>query len=87
MKKFKKKENKESNTCIKVKSLNHVRLFVTPWTITSKPPLSMGFSSKSTGVGCHFLLQGIFLTQGSNPGLLHCRQALYHLSHQGRIMY
>ena len=30
-----------------------------------------------------FLLQGIFLTQGSNPGLLHCRQMLYHLSHHG----
>ena len=29
------------------------------------------------------ILQGIFLTQGSNPGLLHCRQILYHLSHQG----
>ena len=38
---------------------------------------------KNTGVGCHFLLQGIFPTQGSNPGLLHCRQILYHLSHQG----
>ena len=35
------------------------------------------FPSKSTGVGCHFLLQGIFLTQGSNPGLQHCRQRLY----------
>ena len=31
---------------------------------------------KSTGVDCHFLLQGIFPTQGSNPGLLHCRQTL-----------
>ena len=31
----------------------------------------------------HFLLQGIFLTQGLNPGLLHCRQTLYHLSEQG----
>ena len=41
------------------------------------------FLGKSTGVGCHFLLQGIFLTQGSNPGLPHCRQTLYHLSHQG----
>src|SRR5574341_360011 len=41
------------------------------------------FPGKSTGVGCHFLLQGIFPTQGSNPGLLHCRQMLYHLSHQG----
>ena len=38
---------------------------------------------KNTGVGCHFLLQGIFLTQESNPGLPHCRQILYHLSHQG----
>ena len=33
---------------------------------------------KNTGVGCHFLLQGIFLTQESNPGPLHCRQILYH---------
>ena len=36
-----------------------------------------------SGVGCHFLLQGIFLIQGSNPGVLHCRWTLYHLSHQG----
>ena len=43
---------------------------------------------KNTRVGCHFLLQGIFLTQGLNPGLLHCRQTLYHLSHQGsRIIW
>ena len=33
-------------------------------------------------MGCYFLLQGIFLTQGSNPGLPHCRQMLYHLGHQ-----
>ena len=38
---------------------------------------------KNTGVGCHALLQGIFLIQGSNPGLPHCRCILYHLSHQG----
>ena len=38
---------------------------------------------KNTGVGCHSLLPGIFLTQGSNPGLLHCRQIPYHLSLQG----
>ena len=37
---------------------------------------------KNTGVGCHSLLQRIFLTQGLNPGFLHCRQSLYHLSHQ-----
>ena len=41
------------------------------------------FPGKSTRVGCHFLLQGIFPTQGLNPGLSHCRQMLYHLSHQG----
>ena len=41
------------------------------------------FPGKNSGVGCHFLLQGIFPTQGSNSGLLHCRQMLYHLSHQG----
>ena len=38
---------------------------------------------KNTGVGCHALLQGIFPTQGLNPGLPHCRQILYWLNHQG----
>ena len=38
---------------------------------------------KNTGVGCHALLQGIFPIQRSNPGLPHCRQILYCLSHQG----
>ena len=38
---------------------------------------------KNPGVGCHSLLQGIFPTQGLNLGLLHCRQILYHLNHQG----
>ena len=37
---------------------------------------------KNTRVGCHALLQEIFLTQGSNPGLPHCRWNLYHLSHR-----
>ena len=40
-------------------------------------------SGQDTGVGSHPLLQGIFPTQGSNPGLLHCRQIRYQLSHQG----
>ena len=39
---------------------------------------------KNTGVGCHSFLQGIFLNQGLNLGLPHCRQILYHLSHEGR---
>ena len=38
---------------------------------------------KATGVGCHALLQGIFPTQGLNPGFPHHRWILYHLSHQG----
>ena len=38
---------------------------------------------KNTGVGFHSLLQGIFSTKGSKLGLLHCRQSLYCLSHQG----
>ena len=41
------------------------------------------YLDKNTGVGFHALLQGTFPTQGSNPGLLHCRQILYCLSHQG----
>ena len=41
------------------------------------------FPGNGTGMDCHFLLQGIFLTQGSNLGLPHCRQMLYRLSHQG----
>ena len=40
------------------------------------------FPGKSAGVDCHFLLQGIFPTQETNPGLLHWRQTLYCLSHQ-----
>ena len=42
---------------------------------------------KNTGVGCHTLLQGIFPTQGSNPGLPHCRWICYSLSHQGSQEY
>ena len=41
------------------------------------------FPGKIAGVGCHSLLQGIFSTQGWNPGLLPCRRILYQLSHQG----
>ena len=44
--------------------------------------LPWDFPGKNTGVGCHFLLQDIFPTQGLNPGLLHCGQTLYPLSHR-----
>ena len=48
--------------------------FLCPW----NPP------GKNTGMGSHALLQGIFLTQGLNLDLLHCKQILYRLGHQGR---
>ena len=53
----------------------------TPWTVACV--CQWNFPGKNTGVDSHFLLQKIFLIQGLNPGLLHCRQVLYHLSHQG----
>ena len=56
---------------------------MTPWTVAYQAPPSMGFSRQEYWRGCHFLLQEIFPTQGLKPGLLHCRQMLYHLSHQG----
>ena len=40
---------------------------------------------KNTRVGCHSFIQGIFLTQGSKPDLLHCRQIPYHLNHEGSL--
>ena len=42
-------------------------------------------SGQNTGVGSLSLLQGIFPTQGLNPGLPHCRQILYQLSHKGSL--
>ena len=62
----------------KEKSLSGVRLLrphgqYSPW----------NSSGQNTGVGNLSLLQGIFPTQGSNPGLPHCRQILYHQSHKG----
>ena len=68
---------------VTVKSFSPVWLLVTLWTVAYQAPLSMGSPGKNTGVGCHFLLQGIFPTLASNPGLLHCKQMLYPLSHQG----
>ena len=53
-----------------------------PWTVARQAPLSMGFSRQEYWVGCHALLQGIFLTQGLNPGFPNCRQIPYCLSHQ-----
>ena len=57
----------------------------TPWPIAHQAPMSMGSPGKNTGAGCHFLLQGIFPTQGSNLGLLHCRQYPAFRQRQGSI--
>ena len=61
----------------KGKSLSRVQLFVIPWTIQSMESLG-----KNTEVGSLSLLQGIFPTQGPNPGPPHCRQILYQLNHK-----
>ena len=72
---------------MKVKSLSRVRLFAIPRTVALQAPPSIGLSGRNTGMGCHFLLQGIFLTQDWNPGL-HFKQTFYPLSHQGSpILY
>ena len=49
---------------------SRVQLFETLWAVARQAPLSMGFSRQDTGVGCHALLQGIFLNQGWNPHLV-----------------
>ena len=59
---------------VKQKSLSCIWFFAIPWTRNSP--------GQNPGVGSHSLLQGIFPTQGSNPGLPHCRQILYQLSHK-----
>ena len=72
----------------KGKSFSRAQLFATPWTVACTKLLHpWDFLGKSTGVGCRFLLQGIFPTQGLNPGLPHCRQTLYRPSHQGQSTY
>ena len=53
------------------------------YSIACQAPLSIEFSRQNTGMGSCSLLQGIFPTQGSNSGLPHCRQILYHLSDEG----
>ena len=63
-----------------------VQLFSTLWTVAARLLCPWDSPGENTGVGYHDLLQRIFLTQVSSPGLLHllhCRQILLLLSHQG----
>ena len=57
---------------------------MTLWSVACQSSLLRLWNSpgKNTGVGCHALLQGIL-----NPGLLHCKQILYPLSHQGSPIF
>ena len=57
--------------CLLACVLSRVQLFATLWTTAHQAPLSCNFPGKNIGVGCYFLPQGIFPTQGSNPHLLH----------------
>ena len=59
--------------------------FATLWTVARQAPLSMDFPGKNTQEGWHFLLQGLFLTQGLNPRLLHWQDSSLH-SHPGSPM-
>ena len=56
--------------CCVLSCFSNVQPLAIPWTVAHQTPLSMGLSRKNSRVGCHVLLQGIFLTQGSNPHLL-----------------
>ena len=68
---------------LKGKSLSRVRLFANPWTAAHQAPLSTGFSSQEYWSGLPFPSPGDLPGPGIEPGLHHCRQILYHLSHQG----
>ena len=68
---------------MKLKSLSHVQLFATPWTVAPQAPRSMGFSRHEYWSGLPFPSPGDLPNPGIEPGLLHYRQTLYRLSYQG----
>ena len=68
-------------TCtVVVQSLSHVQLSWPHGLWPARPLCPRDCPGKNIEMGCHIFLLGIFLTQESNPGLLHCRWILYHLS-------
>ena len=71
--------------CMHAQSLSRVRLFATSWTVARQAPLSVGFSRQEYCGGFLAFSRGSSLTQGLNPGLLHCRQIIYQLSYQGSL--
>ena len=69
--------------CVCVQLLSRVQLSAISWAIAGQTPLSVGFPRQEYGVGCHFLLQGIFPTQELNLELLVWQVDSLPLSHQG----
>ena len=67
--------------CVSI--LSHVQLLATPQTVARQVPLSKEFSRQYWRSSCHFLLQGIFSTQGQNPSLLHWHAESFPLHHLG----
>ena len=74
---------------------SHIQLFATPWAAAHQALPSMGFSRQEYWSGLPLSSpreihntgsSWVFQTQGSNLGLLHCRQTPYHLSHQGLLV-
>ena len=70
--------------CKKCESLSQVRLFATHGLQPTRLLCPWNSTGENIGVGGHSLPQGISLTQGSNPGLLHCKQILYCLELPGK---
>ena len=76
-----------NHVCMHAQSLQSCLTLCNP--MDCRPSGSSGHGDspgKNAGGGCQALLQEIFPTQGSNPGLLHCRWILYHLSHLDSIL-
>ena len=68
---------------VKVKLLSCVPFLGTPWTVAYQAPLSMGFSRQEYWSGLPFPSPRDLPDPGTEPASPHCRQTLYHLSHQG----
>ena len=76
-------DHPDSTVCICVCQVASVVSDCTSQTVARQDPLSVGFSRQEYWSGLTFPSPGVFLTLGSNPGLMRCRCSLYCLGHQG----
>ena len=80
----KKKKKESTKACVCAKSLQScLALFATWWTVTYQAPLAMGFSRQEHWSGLPCPSTGDLPDPGIEPGIPHCRQTFYRLSHQG----